>query len=385
MEYKKTALRVLLGFLMLVVLGNCSSQETATQTTVATSVPEIEIQPQASPTPNPFPLAERGPYYVGTIEITLSDANRNNRKVGVSLRYPALKQTDANGKVIYEGAAPDTSGAPYPLILTSPNSGSMIFRSQLASYGFVMATVEYPNLYELDAWDVQILDHPLDLLFVLNQLADEPPEGFEGVIDTDHVGVAGYSSDGDKTLFVSGARVDPENFLARCAEQLENHPPELDLQVGWLCPLANRWQAFSQHAGEGITSSTDGLWQPVTDERIRAVMPMAAAGAWIFGERGLAAVDRPTLIIAGTRDTITPYQVEPVYEYEHIGTPDKYLISFVGQGHLLVTNGKQVARINHFATAFFGYYLQGRTDYKAYFDENFVSRFDDLAWGAPAP
>ena len=38
-------------------------------------------------------------------------------------------------------------------------------------------------------------------------------------------------------------------------------------------------------------------------------------------------------------------------------------------------------RLKHFATTLFGYYLQGREDYAEYFSEDFVNRFDDLAWG----
>ena len=42
-------------------------------------------------------------------------------------------------------------------------------------------------------------------------------------------------------------------------------------------------------------------------------------------------------------------------------------------------------RIKHFMVAFFGYHLQGREDYQQYFSEDFVSQFDDLAWGMVAP
>jgi len=40
-----------------------------------------------------------------------------------------------------------------------------------------------------------------------------------------------------------------------------------------------------------------------------------------------------------------------------------------------------LAQMKHFATAFFGFYLQGREDYREYFSEDFVSQFKDLAWG----
>lgn len=38
-------------------------------------------------------------------------------------------------------------------------------------------------------------------------------------------------------------------------------------------------------------------------------------------------------------------------------------------------------RMNHFATVFFGHYLQGKEEYRDYFSEDFVAQFDDLAWG----
>jgi hypothetical protein len=42
---------------------------------------------------------------------------------------------------------------------------------------------------------------------------------------------------------------------------------------------------------------------------------------------------------------------------------------------------EEAKRMNHFATAFFGYHLQGKSEYRDYFSEEFVSQFDDLAWG----
>jgi predicted dienelactone hydrolase len=328
---------------------------------------------------NPLPLSNPGPYFVGSREYTFIDESRNGRVIRVIIRYPAIKETNATGSVIERDARPDLSGAPYPLILTSPNSSTVIFKSHLASYGFVMATLVYPSLYDRDAWDTHVIDHPRDILFSIDAISANDIPGLEGMIDADRVGVGGYSSDGDKTLVISGARVDPDWYLSQCADALSSTSP--DLVVEWVCNLLPKWEMFTEHIGEDITESEDGLWQPITDPRIKAVMPMAAAGAWFFGERGLAAVDRPTLIIAGTEDNIVPYQYESAYIYENLGTPEKYLISFVGQGHMMVFNSKQVEKINHFATAFFGYYLQGRDEYEFYFSENFINQFDDLAWG----
>jgi predicted dienelactone hydrolase len=341
---------------------------------------EIGIPTEAANT-NPFPLSEPGPYFVGSREYTIIDESRNGRVINLIIKYPAIKETNSTGSVIVQDALPDLSGAPYPLILTSMNSGTVIFKSHLASYGFVMVILEYPSLYDSDAWDIHVIDHPRDILFAIDALSANDIPGLKSMLDADRVGVAGYSSDGDKALVVSGARVNPDWFLSQCTNARSSNPPDQKHIIEWVCNLLPKWDIFSKNVGEEVTVSEDGLWQPITDPRIQAVMPMAAAGAWFFGKQGLAEVDRPTLIIAGTEDTIVPYKTESAYIYENLGTTEKYLISFIDQGHMMVFNSKQVGWINHFAIAFFGYYLQGRDEFAYYFSEDFVGQFNDLAWG----
>jgi hypothetical protein len=108
---------------------------------------------------------------------------------------------------------------------------------------------------------------------------------------------------------------------------------------------------------------------------------MAAEGWRLFGKRGLAAVDRPILMIDATHDEL--YQ-ENALIYEHLGAPDKALISFVGPDHMMVYDAEMVARMAHFATAFFGYHLQGRRDMGRYFSKKFVAGHADLVWGVYA-
>ena len=150
------------------------------------------------------------------------------------------------------------------------------------------------------------------------------------------------------------------------------------LPTRYQCALADDWHEFAAHAGGAITASEDGLWQPMTDERIRAVMPMAGEGWLLFGEEGLAAVDRPTLMIVSAGDI---WYRENVLIFDHLGTPDKALISFVGEDHMMVYDPDMKARMAHFAVAFFGYHLQGRQDLAYYFSEDFVARYDDSARG----
>jgi predicted dienelactone hydrolase len=108
---------------------------------------------------------------------------------------------------------------------------------------------------------------------------------------------------------------------------------------------------------------------------------MAAAGTWLYGERGLAAADRPALMIAATEDEFIPYSLETAFIFEHLGAPVKSLISFIGKDHMRTLDPDPAKRIKHFMTAFFGYQLQGREDYLEYFSQDFVNQFEDLAWG----
>lgn len=335
------------------------------------------ILPKVNPTPISFPLSEKGPYQVGTNKFAFHDANREDRYVGITIWYPAQKPADSTGKGPNFKADPVISDAPYPLILSSTKTAN-IYAPFLVSHGFTWASVDgidtYPKMNE------QMIDQPLDILFTLNQVASSPLEDLEGIIDTEKVGVIGYSFDGYNTLAVSGARIDPDYYLAQCpipdliTEQLVHSG-----YTAFDCGPALAWDQFTGKIGDPISDSEDGLWQPITDERIRAVMPMAGEGWWLFGEKGLASVNRPVLIIAGTSDELYP---ENVLIYNHLGTPDKAMISFIGDGHMvMVFDSAHISRIAHFATAFFGYYLDGREDHAKYFSEDFVAQFDDLTWG----
>ena len=57
------------------------------------------------------------------------------------------------------------------------------------------------------------------------------------------------------------------------------------------------------------------------------------------------------------------------------------MISFVGRNHDMPYDVEARQLMNHFAVAFFGYYLQGHKDYKQYFSEDYVKQLDNLAWG----
>jgi predicted dienelactone hydrolase len=284
--------------------------------------------------------------------------------LSITVWYPAQQPTDAAGPGAAVDAAPDASGAPYPLILSSTKVAGF-FAPHLVSHGFVWASVNGLDTYE--KMGAHMFAQPLDILAALNFVGADSLEGLNGMIDADHAGAIGYSFDGYNTLALSGARIDPQHYLAQCPNPDPTTQEILSLYTSFDCEPASNWADFVTQAPESVTGSEDGMWQPMTDPRIRAVMPLAGEGWWLFGERGLAAVDRPVLIIVATRD---PLYEENVLIFRHMGTPDKSLISFVGPEHLMIYNTDMQARMAHFAAAFFGYHLQRREDLKEYFSEN---------------
>jgi hypothetical protein len=345
----------------------------------ATTASPAPPAPRPTPTPGPvgFPLAEPGEHAVGLRSFDAEDPGRGGRKVGITVWYPAVKAPGSGQALPKVDATPDPGGAPYPLILSSTKV-ARILAPYLVSRGFAWASVDDIDSY--DRMNEAMVDQPLDIRFALETVASHPPQGLEGLIDAEHAGAIGYSFDGYNTLALSGARVDPAYYLAQCPTPDATTRAILSGRLSaFSCDPAEEWDAFAAHAGEAITASPDGLWRPMTDRRIRAVMPLAAEGWWLFGERGLAAVDRPTLMLVATNDELYS---ENVTIFGHLGTPDRALVSFLGQDHMMIYDPGMVARMAHFAAAFFGHRLQGREDLARYYTQEFVAGQDDLAWGA---
>ena len=357
-----------------------TSQSTPGDPSAALTPPSV-APTYSAPTPITLPFSEPGPFFAGKHTLTIKDQSRNGREIFLAIYYPAIKRFDAGGNPIVQDAEADQGGAPYPVILTGTDSGSFLFKSHLATHGFVTVIVRSPGFSYTAPWNNAVIDGPLDFLYALDVLTSDPPAGLKGILDTDRVGVAGYSSDGFFSLALSGARINPAYYFSQCAQAPSMDPPIKPFLIDYYCNLSKRWDEFSAQVGPDITTLSDGLWQPTTDQRILAAMPMAPDSAWLYGADGLAPIQIPSLIIAGTADDLVSYKMTSAYVYEHLVNAERYLISFIGKGHMMVENADVISQINHFAVAFFGYYLQDKNEYAGYFSEDFVSPVDHLAWG----
>ena len=172
--------------------------------------------------------------------------------------------------------------------------------------------------------------------------------------------------------------INPDHYLSQCLNPDAITRASLEGYSAFDCGPADDWEAFAAPVSNAITNSQEGLWQPITDPRIRAAIPMAAEGWWLFGEQGLAAVDRPILLIVGTDDGL---YTENVAIFDHLVTPDKILLSFVDQDHMMIYKGYIKARMAHFAAAFFGVHLQGRDELGDFLSEELFDQCSDVAWG----
>ncbi|MCB0055682.1 MAG: hypothetical protein KDE45_01605, partial [Caldilineaceae bacterium] len=321
---RQTALyRSVFALLLVVALTVCLASPTLAQADGETQ----GIRPDAPA------YAHRGPYPVGvrTFEIPASD--ETERDLVVTAWYPALNPDDqadeftyamsfAPGKVpnvlVYgnalENAAPDAADGPFPLVIHSHAWSSFqhelpYLSEQLASQGFVVLAPGHE-----DNWSKLSIPAPLGSEFrrpdevrrTIDFAEELTAAGGElaGMVDVEHVGIAGWSHGGETALVASGARLDLANFVAWCeANTVDDTPPSDN------CAEA---QANQEELAQliGLDAVPEGLWPDLGDARIDAAVALAPSTD-LLGPEGLGSIDVPTLFILGSGDTsVGPFYFE---------------------------------------------------------------------------
>jgi hypothetical protein len=106
---------------------------------------------------------------------------------------------------------------------------------------------------------------------------------------------------------------------------------------------------------------------------------MSADGEWLFGPKGLTAVDKAVLMTGGTSEGMM-YQ-EFYRTFEELGTSEKTFISFVKRDHSMINSLTIKGQLRHLAIAFFSHILKGYEDYGYYYSEAYISQTEGLAYG----
>lgn len=303
--------------------------------------------------------AVHGPYWVGTREMEIP-AKDTKPALKLTLWYPAANPKNAEekftyklmqkyeppleadmiiyGRALYE-AAPNTTAAPYPLVVLSHGFASSpgyyaYLGEHLASYGFMVLAPDHLEKYYFsdNAWQdmpASSIDRPQDTIRVLDYAEDlnKNSDLFKGFIDMKQVAVAGHSYGGYTALAAAGARYDLKPYNARCAALPKDDPDQ------FLCqPLVPYEQDMATHAG--LPSLPDGLWPSWSDPRVKAIVTMAG-DSYLFDKAGLAEIKIPVLALGGTLDDSTPYAWGVRPTYDNISSKQKALVTFNDGNHYM--------------------------------------------------
>lgn len=271
-------------------------------------------------------------------------------------------------------APPDTSTAPYPLVVVShgyPGSRVLLtnLTENLASKGYVVVAIDHTDSTHGDAGNfaITLLNRPLDQLFVIRKMAElTAADGFwQGWIDVDNSALIGYSMGGYGALNAAGASYS-----------------QAGVELPWGVP--DRLLAIRQ-AGHPA-------FEAAREARIKAVVAAAPWGwPFFYDAAGLAELTVPSLFIVGDQDGVSGFENVKAM-FDAAVNSDRYLLVYQNGRHNVVVNPVPAAahahyddymhyqepvwdmrRINnvnqHFITAFLGIHLQGnRPRYEPYLD-----------------
>lgn len=348
----------------------------------------LSYSPAQAARPDAPPFAKRGPYVVGTRELKIEDPKR---ALDVAVWYPATNPDGKKEETTYRflvlstggrairDAAPEPAGGPYPLIVFSHGLGgakyqSLYYVEHLASWGFVVIAADHPGSTFGGITADSVLENfalrPNDVLRQITyaETLTAPGGLLAGLIDLNRVAVTGHSFGGYTAISAGGARLNFTELKAWCDSK-----PDPALNPDSLCGLLNSADKIATL--RGLDTPPDGLWEPTSDPRIKAVLLQAPSSGPAFGASGLAAVTVPTMVIVGSRDSATIPQRDAFPMYEGIRSDRKALAVLQNADHYIFVDAcvpalivlNQYRRcsdsvwdmdrahdlINHLATAFF--------------------------------
>ena len=242
-------------------------------------------------------------YPVGMTQVEFVEPGKGGRPLGYMLIYPATPDSAATPfKVflstnlhLYKDAPIVADGLRHPLVMFSHGAGGngslyAWFGEYLASHGYLVAMVYHyrANTYDSNALYVRnrLWQRPRDISLDITHLLQDKIWGQH--IDPNQIGVAGHSQGGFTSIWIGGARINPERFL--------------EYQRGW-----KNNQMVPAYLRKQMRLDAEPA-RDVRDDRVKAAFAMAPGDIQGFGmdEAGLRQMKIPTYIIVGSGDTTTP-------------------------------------------------------------------------------
>lgn len=223
-----------------------------------------------------------------------------------------------------------------PLIVISHGFGAnrtflAYLARHLASYGFTVAAIEHPG--STIAWmtssasdmapgsllsAAEFVERPQDVSFLLDELEKlNRKEGpLKGKLPTEQVSVIGHSLGGYTALALAGAQLQLDELRKFCKERI---------------PLGLAPADWLQCTAVDLPERQLNL----QDRRVVQAVALNPVIGQLFGQTGIAQIEVPTLILAGTEDALTPalsHQLQPFNQLRG----NKYLVTAIGGTHLSV-------------------------------------------------
>lgn len=287
-------------------------------------VEQLSLAAIASETPVDFPnqldLRLKGPFDVSHQTWILTDSDR---------QFPAGSDRDRQFRVlIYQPQTWREGQTPVVVMshgLASNPEDRAKLAEHLASHGFLVALPQHPGSDSQHVADMlagyhravfaveDFIDRPLDITHVLDELDARNADEFGGRLDLDSVGLLGHSFGGYTALALAGATIDTTHLRTDCERE------------GYLnVSLLLQCRAL-------VLPSIPSSFR---DERVAAVIAVNPVNNSIFGPDGLAKVEIPVALVAGSLDPAAPAIFEQLLSFPWITSPDKYLILSEGQAHV---------------------------------------------------
>ena len=293
--------------------GGSAHRTTSSVAGSTTTAPATITTPAPRRTPSTFGVGIGTDTFTDTSRtIELGDGSTEPRTLITYVRYPAQGPAGATD---VQGAAPDTTDGPYPLIVFGHGfeKEPALYAKLLQSWahaGYVVAAPVFPleSARSPDGpQESDLVNQPQDMRFVIDQLlAESSGSGaLAGLINPNEIAVAGHSDGGDTALSVA-------------------YDPRL------------------------------------RDSRISAAAILSGAEIPALGPIAFPTGGPPLLATQGTADRINPPGA--TYEYFAAAHPPKYLLRLLGAGHLppYTVEGSQLHIVEHATIAFFNAYLKHR-------------------------
>lgn len=364
------------------------------------------------PLPDAPELAKRGKYAVGvkTMEFTNNDQvdilNSKDgkdplydRNLKVEVWYPSLPEKESK-TVVYEevmGTRGDTlrplipfqfkgrafrdaalvSSGKFPLVVVSHGYvGSRYLMTylteNLASKGYVVVAIDHTDstFKDANAFYSTLLNRAKDIRFIIQSMTHLKNNKLSNIIDSENIGIIGYSMGGYGVLNVGGAGYSDG-----------------------LTAFFGQMTGGSKAIADLTASNTE--YHKLKDPRIKAVVAFAPWGMerGVWDLEGLKGLTVPTFFVAGDQDDISGYDKGIKAIYDGSINTDRYLLTYKNARHNVAPNPppaealrpshhideyyryaepswdqRKINNVNqHFVTAFLGTHLKGE-DFSQYLD-----------------